>query len=254
MLNSGQGAEEIIERVHLAPVLFEIDRLVLPFFKMKGERMHLIPLNMRNERSEICLKVIRDELEIEGKQYEIHRADFDLYQLVVLCKKIIEKELKEENHVFVNLSSGGAIQAIASLFATLTFKNGVSTYYAYPERFNEVFDKKRPQNSTGLSSIASPPHYPIIGPNEAELQFLKIVAEIANPNKKSILDVCEREGLISSKGKSKPYGHVILDNRFLRPLENQGLMMIDEKGRRGRIHLTEKGRSTLQLSGMVVNL
>lgn len=254
MLNCGQGIEEINERVHLAPVLFEVDRLVLPFFRMKGEKAHLIPLNIKNERSERCLKAIRDELEREGKPYEIHRADFDLYQLIVLCRKIIEKELKEKNHVFVNLSSGGAMQSTASLFATMTFKKWVSTYFAYPERFNNVFDKKRPQNSTGLSNIVTLPHYPIIGPNEAELQFLKIVAEIETPNRKSILEVCEKQGLISRMGKSKPYGHVILDDRFLSPLEAQGLMMVDEKGMRGRIHLTEKGRSTLLLSGMVVDL
>lgn len=237
------------ERVHVAPIGFEIDRIVLPFLAMKGERIHLIVRTGRNERGERCVKTICEELDKKGRPYEKHETELDLFKLIFMCRRVIEQELKAGNHVFVNMSSGGSMHAVACHFATITFKEGVSAYYAYPERYNQSIDPNRPEATSGLSKIETVPHYSIELPGEEELKFIKIVAKTKIPSKKAILEACIEEGLISSEGKSKPYGHVVLENRFLRPLVDKNLLDVEGKGRRSRVILTEKGRNTLAITG-----
>jgi len=239
------------ERVHVAPIGFEIDRIVLPFLAMKGERIHLIVRKGRNERGDKCVKGVKEDLEAKKRLYEVHETELDLFKLIHLCRGVVEKELKAGNHVFVNMSSGGSMHAVACHFATLTFKEGVSAYYAYPERYIESVNSDRPQLSAGLSKVEIVPHYSIELPGENELRLLKIVAEAKIPSKKAILEACIEGGLITSEGKSKPYGHVVLDNRFIRPLEEKGLLTVEDKGRTARVTPTEKGINTLILNGWV---
>lgn len=237
------------ERVHIAPVGFEIDRVVLPFIKMKGERIHLIVRRDSNERGINCQEKIVEDLERAQKPYQIHKAELDLLKLIYTCRKIIEGELDSGNHVFVNISSGGSIQGVACHFATLTFKKGVSAYYAYPERYIEMVDPNRAQNSAGLSKIEMVPHYSIDLPTPEEMSFLVLVGQSKDSRKSILLRRCLESGLFSVEGKSKPYGHVILESRYIRPLEEKELLVVEGRGRNSRVLLTEKGRNTLLLNG-----
>lgn len=240
------------ERVHIAPVGFEIDRVVLPFMKMKGERIHLIVRRDSNERGTKCLEAIKGDLERLQKPYEIQKVDLDLFKIIYACRRIIDGELEASNHVFVNISSGGSIQGVACHFATLTFKKGVTAYYAYPETYIEVVDSKRPQNSAGLDRIEVVPHYSIDLPSADEISFLLLLAKETPLKKSEVLKECLQSGLISTRGKSKPYGHVVLENRFIRPLEAKELLVVEGRGRGSRVRLTEKGKNTLLLNGHAV--
>lgn len=240
------------ERVHIAPVGFEIDRVVLPFMRMKGERIHLIVRQDSNKRGINCLERIVEDLERAKKPYKIHKAELDLLKLIYTCRKIIEGELSSGNRVFVNISSGGSIQGVACHFATLTFKRGVSAYYAYPEKYIEYVDPNRQQNSAGLSKIEMVPHYSIDLPTPQEMSFLLLVGQSRDPRKSLLLRSCLERGLFSVEGKSKPYGHVILESRYIRPLEEKELLVVEGRGRNSRVLLTEKGKNTLLLNGFEV--
>ncbi|HRU82110.1 MAG TPA: hypothetical protein P5168_06115, partial [Candidatus Methanomethylicus sp.] len=109
----------------------------------------------------------------------------------------------------------------------------------------------RPQASAGLSRIEMVPHYSIELPDESEMRFLRIVADARIPSKRGLLDECERAGLIASTGKSKPYGHVVLENRFVKPLTDKGLIYVEDRSRRSRVRLTENGKNTLHITGWV---
>ena len=251
-LAKSDEAPKIPERVHIASVGYEIDRIVLPFRQTKGERIHLIIRKDDDARGQKCLKAIKQELESDKKPYEIHAIDYDdLFNLIFHNRKIIGDELEKGNHVFVNISSGGNIQAAASHFASLTFKEGVTAYYAHPKTYPEKVDSERPQRSAGLEKIQTLPNYSIELPNNDHLKFMKIVAQSEHPSKKEIRDACVKSGLIAAKGKTAPYGHVVMENKYIRPLEERGLLRVEDKGRRGRVHLTDKGTNTLRLTGLL---
>lgn len=251
MFNAMSDPMRIPERVHIAPIGFEIDRVVLPFLAMKGERIHLILRNGRNTRGDKCVSEIKKDLEKNNKAFEMHQVDLDLFQIICTCRRIIDEELKKGNAVFVNMSSGGSIQAVACHFATITFKTGVSAFYAYPETYMDKVEQARPQASAGLSKIELVPHYSIELPDENEMRFLRMVAESKIPSKKGLLEDCKDAGLIAGAGKSKPYGHVVLENRFIKPLAEKGLIAVEDWGRRSRVRLTENGKNTLHITGWV---
>jgi hypothetical protein len=238
------------ERVHVAPVLYEVDRLVLPMEELKGERVHLMLIKTKNERARACLEKLKEALERLGKPYTIHEDRFDLFELISSYKAVIEGELKKGNFVYVNLSSGGAIQAVAANYAAMEFEGGVQAFFAYPERFEDNFDHERPQNSSGISRISVLPHFNLKMPDDGKLQFLHIVGRLGEPTKAEVLAELGSKGLIISNGKSRPYGHVILENRFIKPLEKTGLVAVHKNGgRECRLALTEKGKNTLLVNG-----
>jgi hypothetical protein len=252
MLNTVPRGDDgtVQERVHIAPVLFEVDRLILPIQMLRGERVHLMLIRTRNERFLACLGKVKAALDGLRKPYKLHEDEFDLFGLISSYKRVIEGELEKGSMVYVNLSSGGSIQAIAANYAAMEFEGGVQAFFAYPERYEEDFDRKNPQSSSGVSRISILPHFGLKMPNESKFQFLELVGGLGEPTKGEVLEACGRSGLIICKGKSRPYGHVVLDDRFIKPLAELGLVRVERNGgRESRISLTEKGRSTLLVNG-----
>ncbi|MEN3017405.1 MAG: hypothetical protein ABC612_08390 [Candidatus Methanosuratincola petrocarbonis] len=114
-------------------------------------------------------------------------------------------------------------------------------------------DPNRAQNSAGLSKIEIVPHYSIDLPTPEELRFLVLVGQSSDARKSALLKKCLEKGLFSVEGKSKPYGHVILESRYIRPLEEKELLVVEGRGRNSRVLLTEKGKNTLLLNGFEVS-
>jgi len=250
MIN-GRGLQHVPDRVHIAPAFLEIDRLVLPFLEMKGERLHLFTFQRQNKRSKMCLESICSALDRERKSYEIHRTDSEIFHLITAFKRIIKEELGCGNQVFVNLSSGGHLQTVAAFMATCASPGAITPYFAYPKRLNDLTKPAAPQNSCGVEEIITLPHFTINAPDEDSLHFLRILAEVGEADKKTVRNSCQSEGLIRHQGKSRPYGHVMLENKFIRPMEKQGLMAVTENGRRCRVQITEKGRDMLLVNGLM---
>jgi hypothetical protein len=252
-MTSGLGEFYVPERVHIASVWLEIERVTLPFLEMKGDRMHLIVRNGLEEYWKKSSQIIVQELEKYGKGCEIHKLPFDdLFLLIKYYREIIKSELDKMNYVFVNLSSGGNHPAVAGHFATLTFGDRVIAYFAQPEDYVKNIDEMRPQRSVGLSSVSILPHYTIELPGEEHIRFMKMISEKEGIGMKTLRDLCVDKGLISiGRSKSRSYGHVILESRFIRPLMKQGLVETEGHERRRAVYLTDKGKSTLKLAGLI---
>jgi hypothetical protein len=252
MLNTVSPGDDgsVQERVHIAPVLFEVDRLILPLKMLRGERVHLMLIKTENERFRACLGKVKTALEELGMPYKVHEEEFDLFGLIFSYKRVIEEELKKGSMIYINLSSGGSTQAIAAHYAAMEFDGGVQAFFAYPERFEADYDRKSPQSSSGVSRISILPHFSLKMPNDSKLQFLELLANLDEPTKGEILEACCGRGLIICNGKSRPYGHVVLDDRFIKPLAEIGLVKVQRNGgKESRVSLTEKGRSTLLING-----
>jgi hypothetical protein len=254
-LNMTGGLAEfyVPERVHIAPVWLEIDRVILPFLEMKGDRMHLILRKGWEEYWRKSSEIIMQELEKYGGGCEVHTLPFeDLFLLIKDYREIIRSELDKTNYVFVNLSSGGNHPAVAGHFATLTFGEKVIAYFAQPKDYVKNIDEGRPQRSIGLSNVSILPHYTIELPGEEHVRFMKMISEKQGVGMKTLRDLCVDEGLISiNRSKSRSYGHVILESRFIRPLMKQGLVETEGHERRRTVYLTDKGKSTLKLAGLI---
>ncbi len=136
-------------RVHIAPVGFEIDRIVLPAKQMKADKIWLLVHdNPSQDKATPFVEKIQKQLKKEKiKVVKEHHDRLDLFQIIKTVKKIIEDE--KENNVYVNLASGSKIQALKIIkensgkitkkeMAELTDTNGLISINAEKENYTQA--------------------------------------------------------------------------------------------------------------------
>ena len=161
-------------RVHIAPVGFEVDRIVLPAIEMKVDKIWLLIHNnqedgrVKSYEVEIVKKFKKAKIEV--KLLRTNRKD--IFKILHAVKQIIKSE--EENDIYINVSSGSKIQAIACMMACMMFNDGknLTPYYAEPQSY-PVYKEK--QQSVGLKSIMKLPKYQIQVPRQELVRALKII-------------------------------------------------------------------------------
>ena len=130
-------------RVHIAPVGFEIDRVVEPLKRMEADKVYLFAEKTdKAEKLKHFISEIEKELDKRGeKRIDYEQKgwklnEIELYATLREYRKIIEKEAG--NEIFINVSTGSKIHAIAGMIASMIFKNGtkgIMPYYVIPEEY-----------------------------------------------------------------------------------------------------------------------
>src|SRR5918911_4127629 len=169
--NTSIGSLQIL-RVHVAPVGFEVDRIVLPAINMKADRMWLIVhAGAKADKGDKFVKAIQSKLKdarIECLQASADRID--LFDILRALRTIILKE--KGNSILVNVSVGSKIQAIASMMACMMFKDiaMIKPYYVVPERYNSSQEDK--EETEGVKDIIGLPEYKIEIPSDKLIRCL----------------------------------------------------------------------------------
>jgi hypothetical protein len=238
-------------RIHIAPVGYEIDRVVLPAKQEKADRVWLLLHENKNEdKSGPFTTKITNQLEklgVEVKQEEHNRRD--LFQIIRSIKNIIEKE--NGNEIYVNLASGSKIQAIGTMMACMMFNDNKNIHPFYVEAKNyRGVDAKQPV-STGIKDILDVPPYSIKIPEEKLIQALKIITENnGRLTKKEMAQISEEENIITVNAQEKNHSmarFASLDKNIIQPLEEQWKFITVEKiGRNRWVTLTQEGKNAIE--------
>lgn len=238
-------------RIHIAPVGYEIDRVVLPAKQEKADRVWLLLHENKNEdKSGPFTTKITNQLEklgIEVKQEGHNRRD--LFNIIRSIKNIIEKE--KENEIFVNLASGSKIQAIGTMMACMMFNDNknIRPFYVEAKTYRGV-DAKQPI-STGIKDIQDVPPYSIKIPEEKLIQALKIIKENNGKiTKKEMAEISEEKNIITVNAQEENHSmarFASLDKNIIQPLEEQWKFIHIEKiGRNRWITLTQEGKNAIE--------
>ena len=171
-------------RIHIAPLGFESDRIVLPAIEMKADKVWvLIHSNPKQTKAKSYLDDIKTRLkkrkESNSKTKKLDRLE--LFSNIKSVKSIIDEEGKD-NTYYINVSSGSKIQAVACTMAlhdVLMKKNNLIPYYAQPK---DYFEYDGEQMSTGLDKIIDMPQYDIKTPEEKFIRTLRIIKENKEKN------------------------------------------------------------------------
>jgi hypothetical protein len=236
-------------RIHIAPVGFEVDRIVLPARNMKADKVWLILHNGFNDdigksfSNSIC-----GQLSDYGIEYELENADrTQLFDTLRVLRIIISKE--KNNAVFVNVSVGSKIQAIASMMACMMFKDEVNIrpYYAVPERYETI---PREQETVGLKQIVTLPEYKIEIPPLDLIKCMDIIHTRKDNTitKKELRDEALAQNLIHIErpDNREQSAYMALKNNLLDPLLLKwNFIRIEKVGRHHSISLTEEGLNAL---------
>ncbi len=238
-------------RVHIVPVGYEFDRIILPLKRMTADKVWLISKGGDDDKGQPYKDRIIPTLKKLKIIYDSAECDItDLYDVLRVMRVIIEKE--KGNDIFINVSSGSKIEAIAGMMASMIFKNGTRLipYYAVPKKYLAE-PKHSEQQSRGLSDIRILPEYRIEQPHGQLISLLKIIGEHKEKiSKKDLIKIAMEKKLIVIGGKKQEQSkYMSLNKNYLDQLRAWRLIDIEKDGRKKNILLTEEGRNMLRFLG-----
>jgi hypothetical protein len=262
-IQNSMNSLQILSRVHVAPVGFEVDRIVLPAINMKADRVWLIVHDKAHEdKGDKFVKAIQSKLKDARIECLQARADrIDLFDILRALRTIFLQE--KGNSILVNVSVGSKIQAIASMMACMMFKDlaMIKPYYVVPERYTSSLIKQEDKQETeGVKNIIGLPEYQIEIPSDKLIRCLDIIDERAGGKitKRELKDLAIEHNLIhvddnkkgAGKGARRDYSdqaaYMALNKNLIEPLLDWKFITESKVGSHHIISLTEDGKHALK--------
>ncbi|MFT4244855.1 MAG: DUF6293 family protein [Candidatus Woesearchaeota archaeon] len=238
------------KRVHIVPVGFEIDRIVIPLIENKADKIYFL-MRDKEENAELHYKEIIKQLNKEGiNNIEKIQVDMgNIYSITNKIRKIIEKE--EKNNIFINVSSGSKLCSIGATMASMMIKTKkIHLYYGVPEDYNKEKQGELNVLSSGCKDCLDVPVYKIHLPDEELIQFLIKIKQL---NIKG--EIVTQKKLINflpnlskdDKKSNNPKVYMRLKRDYLDKLfYDWKLITFEGKGKNSEIKLTENGEELIK--------
>jgi len=245
MFNIDTMSSMLNPRIHIAPVGFEIDRVVLPARGLKADLVYLlVHNNVSADKSTGYIQKIQQALKKSKIQTELVYVDrSNLLQIVKTVKEIILKHRKSE--IYINVASGSKIHAIGCMMGCMIFDNreNLHPYYAEAEKYPAY--KENEQQTYGVKKIHSLPTYQLQTPKRELLEALAIIKQHNRIKKSELAELAKKKNLITvnSVENYKMARFTALDKNIVGPLKNTWGFIDEEKiGKNRYIFLTEDGK------------
>lgn len=233
---------DVPDRIHIMPVGYEEERVTTTAIEYRADKVVLIGHKEDGPQEKERLVSIREKLEENSIIVEETQCDiFDLYDSLGLIGELITEF--EDDNVYVNVSSGSKITAIAGMIACMAID--ATAYYAKARDYS----MEAPE---GIEFVQELPRYPINAPERQQVEMLYVVSEMTSknlpPTKGKLIHVAEHLGMpfITNKGVQDKGKYRIIDNEILDPMQEQGYITITREGRSKLIELTEEGENSLR--------
>lgn len=233
---------KVPNRVHVVPVGYEYKRIVKPAEKFRADIVVLIGHEKDPEGSpgEEHLKKAIETLDEQGIDIEARECNiFDLYSSMgVIAESIAEHE---DDEVFVNVSTGSKVTAIAGMIASMVLKS--TPYYVRANNY-----QNDPSEITEYTEL---PTYPIDAPDAEQVDVLQFIERFSEqqgpPTKGDIIHFSEKYNLeyvsqnVAGKGKYR-----LLDTHIVEPLKMRDYVEESKQGRNKILTLSEDGKAALE--------
>ena len=170
------------KRIQIAPVGFEIDRVVIPAKKEKAEKVYLIVhKNITEENYSIHTKYyteIQRRLKAAKIETELVYCDWqNVEEITRVARDLILKEADSE--IAINLASGSKNHAIGLDRACMTLRKRKHIHPFYPEAKKWAAVKYPRQQSEGVKKIKQIPIHRVIVPDPELVIALKAIKQDA---------------------------------------------------------------------------
>ena len=239
--------KEIVNlRVHIAPVGFEIDRIVIPAVDMKADKVWLVVHdNVAEDKATKYRDKIEKLLGKKGIKTEVAYANrLRLFPIIKAVTEIILKERK--NDIYVNVATGSKIHAIGCMMACMMFddRSKIHPFYAQAEKYPEY--EGNTQQTYGIADIHPLPAYRIGTPKRELIDAMKIIKDAGGRiQKKKMAEEAEKRKIITINAKKQNFTQArfaSLDKNIVQPLVDiWGFVEVKKIGRNRWIKMTEDG-------------
>ncbi len=189
-------------RVHICVVGFELDRISKAAIMKNADIVYLISQEI-NDKGKDYLSENKKRLENEGITVVVRLIGSisDLSDLLSVVKKIIAEQEKE-NYIYINISSGSTLSAVAGIISSMMLEKdrNIIPYYVKPKRYFEDFDENNKEKlrkvynglkprSIGVKEISEIPTFPMRLPNKDLITVLQYLQCRSDPvTKKDLID------------------------------------------------------------------
>jgi len=239
-------------RVHICPVGFEEDRIVIPISKLKADKVYLITKSGEDSAKGAIQRIITalksQKLEPTVVCCDIH----NLEECFSTISEILYREASEGNEVYVNVSSGTNILCIAGTMACMMW--GGAPYYVIPK----TYAPRDAPLHLGVEKIFELPRYRMFPPSRDLIAILGfILSKKRAVSHSELISFLKSKGLIKTESEKHMRPSLVeyqqLENNFLRELRDQrGYVIETGKTRAKRVHITEEGKTALRMFGFLL--
>lgn len=239
-------------RIHIVPVGFEFQRVTQPLIDKQADKVYLVTFKKDDDAKGFFSK-IKKELSQNYKHIQVEEVFldiWDLYECIEEFRKIILRE--EGNHVYVNVSTGTKITAIAGMLSCMLWN--ATPYYApisYPDRESKSMPSEHVLDSKEL------PTYDIKKPERKYMHILELLKSNGGTMRKSkIISELEEMGMLRTTDQDRrelkgPAKHSQL-RALLNPMEQDWkFVQVKASGRRSEVTITNQGKNALRIFSCV---
>ncbi|WP_224333132.1 DUF6293 family protein [Haloprofundus halobius] len=243
-------------RVQVVPLGFEYARFRDPVLRWRADKV--VAIEHADAADIDYLDAFLAELEGNDRiDLELRTCDiFDLYDALGSIAEAIDDHADDE--VFVNLSGGSKITAIAGMIACMA--TGATPFYAKPDYGPDGREVPKDPLHATVESVFALPTYPIDAPSPTLVAFLLYVdaetdettdpgGRSRGPNKRDLIDFARERDfdfVATSAATTEKAYYRLLDSRVLDPLLARGYVETERIGRRTRVTLTNDGENALR--------
>ncbi|WP_435181683.1 HFX_2341 family transcriptional regulator domain-containing protein [Halorussus sp. AFM4] len=264
----------VAERVQVVPLGFEYERLRRPIFEWKADKVVAVAYDDSRAAVPYLDRLVaelaaNERIELERRECDI----FDLYDTLGTVAAAIDDH--EGDDVYVNLSGGSKITAIAGMIACMA--TGATPIYARPDYGPAAERVPSEPLHDAVERVFSLPTYPIESPSATHVAFLRFIDErerevgaegdatetdatadadaadargrYRGASKKELVEFARAERfrfVAESSAETEKGLYRLLDRHVVDPLESKGYVDVAKVGRRKYLSLTEAGRNTLR--------
>ena len=219
---------KVKKRIHIAPVGFEIDRIVLPAIEYNADKVYLLVHNNKAE-DKAGAYVTRITNELKKNKIETEKVFANWRDVESITKEARKLFLElAGNDIYVNIASGSKNHAIAldRAIMTLEDQSNIREFYAESEAY-EGFKPGKEQLSKGVREVKEIPKRKMVLPNERLLGALTIIRDY-NVNEGGCARSCKKDHEhIKKRIKKKQLAESCIEQGFL-PAGGNKLTSLDK--------------------------
>ena len=234
------------KRIQIAPVGFEVDRVVIPAIKEKAEKVYLmVHKNKSEDKATKYAAAIQRKLKAANIETELVYCDWEnIEEITRVARDLILQE--SENEIAINLASGSKNHAIGLDRACMTFRKRKHIHPFYPEAEKWTAWRYPKQQSTGVKKIRQIPIHRIIVPEPELIEALKIIKKdsVLIPTKKGRLGIKKKDLAKAIYGDDSKQNLTKLQRNITQKLKKPwgAIDIFDKVSRSDWISLTDEGK------------
>ena len=252
---------KVKKRIHIAPVGFEVDRIVIPAIQLQADKVYLLVHNNKSEdkAGDYIARVIK---ELKAQKIETEKVFANWRDVESITKEARKLFLNlSGNDIYVNVASGSKNHAIALDRAIMTMEDqsNITEFYAESESY-EGFKPGKSQLSKGVRETKEIPKRKMVLPGKRLLGAMIIIRDY-NENqsgtctrgckkdhehikkkikKKHLAEECVNKNILPSAGNIL----TSLDKNIIQKLENEwDFIEIEKIGQSYYVGLTPQGEA-----------